>query len=265
MTMPASVPAPASLPAAFLRVPLAHRGLHDPAAGRPENTRAAVRAAVDAGYGVEIDVQPSSDGQAMVFHDEHLARLTGQGGETAARPAAELQRLRVLESDETIPTLRDILGIVAGRVPLLVEVKDQHGGMGAIDERLETVVAQDLRDYAGPVAVMSFNPHSVAAMARLAPGVPRGLTTAAYDGTDWGTTTDARRAELRGIPDYDRVGASFISHEAADLARPRVAELRSRGAGVLCWTIRSPLAEGAARKHAHNITFESYLPAVPPA
>lgn len=248
------------LPPEFLITPLAHRGLHDRARGRPENTRAAVRAAVEAGYGVEIDVQPSSDGQAMVFHDEYLGRLTGQSGEIAHRTAAELGELRVMGSDETVPTLREVLDIVAGRVPLLIEVKDQHGGMGPIDGRLEAAVAAALEGYAGPVAVMSFNPHSVAAMAQAAPAVPRGLTTAAYEGIDWGTTTEARRAELRGIPDYDRVGASFISHQAADLGRPRVAELKAKGAGILCWTIRSPEAEAAARRIAQNVTFEGYLP-----
>jgi glycerophosphoryl diester phosphodiesterase len=249
-----------ALPPAFLTHPLAHRGLHDRAQGRPENTLGAIRAAVEAGYGIEIDVQPSADGQAMVFHDEYLGRLTGQTGEIGTRTAAELGRLRVMGSAETVPTLREVLAIVAGRVPLLIEVKDQHGGMGPIDGRLETAVAAALDGYAGPVAVMSFNPHSVAAMARAAPQVPRGLTTAAYEGIDWGSTTEARRAELRGIPDFDRVGASFISHEAADLARPRVAELKAKGAGILCWTIRSPEAEAAARRVAQNVTFEGYLP-----
>lgn len=255
----------APLPSDFLTRPLAHRGLHDAARGIPENTRGAVRAAIEAGYGVEIDVQPSSDGQAMVFHDEYLGRLTGQSGETASRTAEELGRLRVLGSDETIPTLPEVLALVGGRVPVLIEVKDQHGGMGPVDERLEAAVAAVLHGYGGPVAVMSFNPHSVAAMARLAPDVPRGLTTAAFDGIDWGKTTRARRDELREIPDYDRVGASFVSHEAADLDRARVAELARRGAAVLCWTIRSPEAEARARRVARNITFEGYRPAVPVA
>lgn len=255
----------APLPPVFLTTPLAHRGLHDAAVGIPENTRAAVRAAVGAGYGIEIDVQPSSDGQAMVFHDEYLGRLTGQSGETASRTAEELGRLRVLGSDQTVPTLPEVLGLVGGRVPVLIEVKDQHGGMGPVDGRLEAAVAAALDGYSGPVAVMSFNPGSVAAMARLAPEVPRGLTTAAFDGFDWGRTTQARRAELREIPDYDRVGASFISHEAADLDRPRVADLKRQGAAVLCWTIRSPKAEARARKVAHNITFEGYRPALPAA
>jgi glycerophosphoryl diester phosphodiesterase len=260
MTTPAAVP----LPGAFVAHPLAHRGLHDPARGIPENTRAAVRAAVEAGFGIEIDVQPTADGQAVVFHDEDLTRLTGETGETAARTAAELTRLRVLGSDETIPTLPEVLGIIGGRVPLLVEIKDQHGALGPVTGPLEPAVADALRTYAGPVAVMSFNPHSVAAMARLAPDVPRGLTTAAYDEAGWPGVSAARRSQLRDIADYAGVGASFISHEAADLARPRVAGLKADGAIVLCWTIRSPEAEARARRVAQNITFEGYRPAVTP-
>jgi glycerophosphoryl diester phosphodiesterase len=261
MTPPAAV----TLPRAFVALPLAHRGLHDIARGVPENTRAAVRAAVDAGYGIEIDVQPTADGQAVVFHDEDLHRLTGESGATAARTAADLSRLRVLGSEETIPTLPEILGIVGGRVPLLVEIKDQHGAMGPVAGQLETAVAEALKTYAGPVAVMSFNPHSVAAMARLAPGIPRGLTTAAYDEAGWEAVPAARRLRLRDIADYAAIGASFISHEAADLARPRVAELKADGAVVLCWTIRSPQAEARARTVAQNITFEGYRPAATPS
>lgn len=259
MTRTPAVP----LPKAFVAQPLAHRGLHDIARGLPENTRAAVRAAVEASYGIEIDVQPSADGQAMVFHDEDLDRLTGEAGDTSARTAADLSRLRVLGSNETIPTLPEILAIVGGRVPLLVEIKDQHGALGPVAGQLEAAVANALQSYPGPVAVMSFNPHSVAAMARLAPDIPRGLTTAAYDAVDWPEVPAARRARLRDIADYADVGASFISHEAADLGSPRVAALKAEGAVVLCWTIRSPGAEATARTVAQNITFEGYMPALP--
>jgi glycerophosphoryl diester phosphodiesterase len=248
------------LPEAFLRLPLAHRALHDRARGRPENSRDAVRAAVAAGYGIEIDVQLSSDGEAMVFHDDDLDRLTAETGPVAARTAAELGAIRLTDAADGIPTLPQVLALVAGRVPLLIEIKDQTGTMGETDGRLEAAVARALQGYAGPVAVMSFNPHAVAAMARLAPGVPRGLTTSAYDAAGWAPLDPATCDRLRAIPDYDRTGAGFLSHEAADLARPRVAELKAQGAAILCWTIRSPQAEAEARRVAQNVTFEGYLP-----
>lgn len=246
------------LPAAFLDRPIAHRGYHDRAQGRPENSLAAVRAAVAAGYGIEIDLQPSADGVAMVFHDDDLARLTGRAGRVRDLTAAELGAIPLSGGDEGIPTLAQVLQTVAGRVPLLIEIKDQDGRMGPNVGPLERATAEALAGYRGPVAVMSFNPHSVAAMARLAPQIPRGLTTWSWTDDPDHPVPQALADRLRAIPDYDRTGACFISHEAADLNRPRVAALKAQGAAILCWTIRSPEAEAAARKVAHNITFEGY-------
>lgn len=250
------------LPAAFLGAPLAHRGLHDRAAGRIENSRAAVAAAVAAGYGIEIDVQRAADGEAMVFHDAALARLTGAAGLVADHDAAALGRLRLNGGDEGIPTLAEVLALVAGRAALLVEVKDQDGALGPAVGPLEARVAALLAAYDGPVAVMSFNPHAVAALAGAAPDLPRGLTTCAFDRADW-PLPDYRRAELAGIADFDRVGAGFVSHDRRDLGSPAVARLKALGVPVLTWTVRSAAEEAAARRVAGNITFEGYAAAVP--
>ncbi len=165
-------------------------------------------------------------------------------------------------SDEPVPTLRQFLDLVAGRVPLLIEIKDQTLVPGGTIGPLEAATAQALSGYAGPVALMSFNPDSVAEMARLCPALPRGLTTGSYDYQDYAPLAPDICDRLREIPDYDRCAASFISHEAADPARPRVDALKSQGARVLCWTIRSPGAERDARRIAENITFEGYLPPI---
>lgn len=250
------------LPPVFRGPPLAHRGLHQRDEGRPENSRAAFRAAIASGYGIECDVQLSADGRAMVFHDHELGRLTQEKGPLHGRTAAELCRIPLRYSNEGIPTLEEVLGLVAGRAALLIEIKDQDGAMGENTGTLELAVAADLARYGGPVAVMSFNPHAVAAFGRAAPRVPRGLTTSAYDAKNWPTLPAAVRERLRGIPDYDRVGAAFVSHEARDLHRPRVAELKAKGAAVLCWTIRSAEEEAIARRHADNVTFEAYLAAL---
>ena len=252
-----------ALPKAFCRIPIAHRALHDAGQGRPENSRAAMRAAIAAGYGIEVDLQLSSDGQALVFHDYDMARLTGQPGAIRQRTAAEATQIALLHGDgETIPTLPEVLELVAGRVPLLVELKDQDGGMGPDIGALDAAAAAALAGYSGPVAVMSFNPHSVAELARLAPDLPRGLVTESYVASNVPLSA-ATCDRLREIPDFDRVRAGFISHEAHDLARPRVQALRAAGVPVLCWTVRSPEAEAEARRYADNITFEGYLPAVP--
>ena len=251
------------LPAAFLRQPVAHRALHDLAQGRPENSRAAIRAAIAAGYGIEIDLQLSRDGVPMVFHDETLERLTPRDGWLCDLTAAELSAIPLRGGDETIPTLAEILALVAGRAPLLIELKDQTLRMAETDGRLEQATAALLASYDGPDAVMSFNPHMIARMAELAPTIPRGLTTSAYDPDDWAPLPPETCDRLRPIPDYDRTASSFISHEHTDLTRPRVAELAGQGAAILCWTIKSPQAEAQARRIAQNITFEHYPAALP--
>ena len=251
------------LPPAFLRQPIAHRALHDVTQGRPENSRAAIRAAIAAGYAIEIDLQLSRDGVPMVFHDERLERLTARDGWLCDLTATELAEIPLKGGDECIPSLTEILDLVAGRAPLLIELKDQTLRMAETDGRLEEATARALQGYEGPVAVMSFNPHCIARMATLAPGLPRGLTTSAYDPADWHPLPPETCDRLRPIPDYDRTQSSFISHEHTDLARPRVADLAVQGAAILCWTIKSPEDEAKARRIAQNITFERYAAAHP--
>jgi glycerophosphoryl diester phosphodiesterase len=252
-----------ALPSAFLTVPLAHRALHGP--GRAENSRAAVEAAVAAGYGIEIDVQLSADGCAMVFHDDTLDRLTAETGPVRARTAADLAHIPLALGGGTIPTLAEVLETVAGRVPLLIEVKDQDGAMGVNVGALERAVGIDVARYEGPLALMSFNPHSVDALRHVAPSVPRGLTTCSWRPEDWEGVPPDLCARLRDIPDLVRTGSSFISHQWSDLDRPRVQEIKAAGLPVLCWTIRSPQAEATARRVADGITFEGYTAELPAA
>lgn len=246
----------------FLRLPIAHRALHDLSAGRPENSRAAVHAAVKAGYGIEIDVQLSGDGQAMVFHDYDLQRLTHQSGLVSAYSAVDLGQIALRGGSEGIPTLTEVLHLVAGKVPLIVEIKDQDGEMGPSVGPLEAAVTTALKCYEGPVAVMSFNPHAVRTMAELAPDVPRGLVTSGFRAEHWSLSAKRRR-ELRAIPDYTNTKSSFISHDCRDLESLRVAELKAKGVPILCWTVKSPSEEADARKIADNITFEQYLAPFP--
>jgi glycerophosphoryl diester phosphodiesterase len=247
-----------ALPASLLARPIAHRGLHDRAMGVIENSPAAFARAIAAGYGIELDLQLSRDGVAMVFHDDRLDRLTGETGPVRGLSAQALGQIALAgsRSGERIPTLAEVLEQVAGQVPLLIELKDQ--GQGAGDD-LERAVAETLAGYQGDVAVMSFNPLMVAAMARLAPDLPRGITSCEFDPADWPDLSPELCARLRAIDSFDAVGASFISHDWHDLARPRVAELKARGVPILCWTVKSPEAEQIARQVAVQITFEGYL------
>ena len=247
-----------ALPRAFVARPLAHRGLHDRARGVIENSPAAFRAALAEGYGIECDVQLSSDGQAMVFHDEELDRLTAETGPVKARPAAELGLIGLTGATDTIPTLDAMLALVAGQVPLLIEIKDQSLVLGPTDGVLERAVARALDGYDGPVAVMSFNPHAVAAFHAAAPEVPVGLVTCDFAPDEWPGVPQARCADLVSMPDLGRVGACFISHDRADLQAAPVAAAKAAGHTILCWTVRSLDQERAAREIADNITFEGY-------
>lgn len=247
------------LDAQFLQTPIAHRALHDVKNGRPENSRAAIQAAIDGGYGIEIDLQLSADNVPMVFHDYDLARLARAKGLIQQKSSEELAAIPLLGGNETIPNLQEVLEIVNGHVPLLIEFKDQDGQMGENVGTLENAAAVHLNKYSGPLALMSFNPNSVAALAKLCPEIPRGLVTSAYNQKSWPHLPDHVRDHLRTIPDFTRVGACFISHEVADLNRARVSELKTEGAHIFCWTVTSPEMEAQAREVAENITFEQYL------
>ena len=250
--------APIPLTDSFLSRPIAHRGYHDIGAGRPENSRAAIRAAIEHGYGIELDLQLSKDAQAMVFHDYDLKRLTGEAGAIQQRAAHDLAKMTLLHGDESIPSFAEVLAIVSGRVALLVELKDHDGAMVPRVGALEHATAIALKDYEGDVAVMSFNPHSVAAFGNHNTGRPLGLTTEAFQQKKNTLLPAATRRYLRDIPDFDRVGASFISHDVHDLHSAAVARLKARGVPVLCWTVRSKEVEIDARKIADNVTFEGY-------
>ncbi len=252
-----------ALPPAFVTRPLAHRAYHDRAAGRPENSPEAIEAAINAGYGIEIDLQLSKDNQAMVFHDYELDRLTAKTGLIRDHSAAELGEIHLTGGGSTIPTLAQVLAQIAGRTPLLIEIKDQDHNMGPNIGPLEQATATALTGYKGPVALMSFNPHTVARMAELCPDLPRGLTTGSYDYAEYAPLTADICDALRDIPDYTRCEASFISHECQDLDRPRIRALKSQGATILCWTVKSPADEDFARRFADNITFEQYPAPIP--
>ena len=240
----------------FLERPIAHRGLWNET--RPENSLAAIRAAVAAGYGIEIDLQVSADQQAMMFHDETLDRMTDRSGWIAEQTAQRLNQLNLVGTNELIPTFAAVLKAVAGKVPLLVELKNQTLHPGSKIGPLEQAVADDLAGYEGPVAVMSFNRGMVANLARMRPDVPRGIT-----GKCWNRSGVAKD-KIAGLNDYSQLeetGSSFVSHNWRDLSMPSVTRLKAAGVPILCWTIRNPEEEATARQVADNITFERYVPA----
>lgn len=150
----------------------AHRGLHDTAAEPPvaENSMTAFRRAIEAGYGIELDVRLSSDGVLVVFHDDTLTRVTGEEGRVDSRTAAELAALSLSGTTDGIPTLQEVLDEVRGRVPLLVEIKEDGMDHSVTEQTLQT-----LTYYPGEFLIESFNPFSLAMVKKRAPHVRRGL------------------------------------------------------------------------------------------
>ena len=166
-------------------------------------------------------------------------------------------------SSDTIPTFDQVLALVAGRAPLLVEIKDQDGALGPDVGELQDRVCHAVSGYEGPVAIMSFNPHVIYAVKDRAPQIARGLVTDPFAAVDWPEVPAERRAQLAEIPDAEALALDFISHNRAGLRDAPVTRLKSGGLPILTWTIRSEAEETAARDVADNITFEGYLPARP--
>jgi glycerophosphoryl diester phosphodiesterase len=235
--------------------PIAHRGLHDLAGGVPENSLAAFEAACRAGYGIELDVQLTADGEVAAFHDWELDRLTGESGKLAARSMKELGRLPLAQSDQTIPNLGEVLSLVAGRTPLIVEIKNPLRRAVPI----EAAVNDLLLDYRGDVAVSSFNPFSLAWFARRSAKYPRGQN---YDFDPrrsvhilWRLGSALRDAPLKTISRPD-----FLVFDHRALPHRIAVRLRRLGLPILAYTVRSEPEWRAVKPHVDNIIFESFLP-----
>ena len=234
--------------------------MHDVPNGVQENSCASFEAAIKRGYGIELDLQLSSDGEEMVFHDYVLERLSHESGLLQLRTAAEIRQIRLKIGNEPIMDLSEFLELVNGQVPLLIELKGQDRALGQNVGQLEPRVAELLANYKGDAVVMSFNPHSMALMSKIAPNIPRGQTTCDFNAEFWPMLPRKRAEELTQIPDFDRVGACFISHDHRLLEATPVTALKARGVPLLCWTVRSAEQEIKARRLADNITFEGYIP-----
>lgn len=237
-------PAPAPKRVAFLRTqPFAHRGLHG--RGIVENSRAAFAAAIALGHGIECDVQSASGGEAFVFHDDRLDRLTAETGPVADLTATSLDALRLSGTWETIPRLDEMLTMVAGRVPILIEVKAKRDQIGP----LCLSVRRALEGYRGPAAVMSFNPHVGRWFADHAPRVTRGLVVTEQGKRPLRGRIERRLSLWRARPD-------FLACDVRDLPSRFAATARARGLPVLTWTVRDAGAETAAAAHADAMIYE---------
>jgi len=238
--------------------PLAHRGLHDAAAQVIENTASAFSAAVAGGYGMETDLQISADGEAMVHHDDALGRLTDGSGRLADMTAAEIKAVHFKASADRILTLGELCDLVGGRATLVLELKSHFNG----ERRLVQRTANVLANYAGPVAVMSFDPFMVEAIRNIAPGLPRGIVAERhYANHEWNGLPPSKKRRMAYLLHLPRTRPHFIAYAIKDLpaAVPLIARMIF-SFPLLTWTVRSEEDRRRAARWADQMIFEEIRP-----
>ncbi len=242
--------------------PVAHRGLHDRSRGIIENSLPAFEAAIAAGYGIECDVQLSSDGVPFIFHDDEFDRLTAAKGRSDARPIAEVQALLLTDSSppQVPPRFDAFLATVGGRTQLQIELKQQQTAAGT--KQLAASVAEALRAYTGPYTIESFDPKLLVAVRRAGVTGPLGIITYGYDEPDWESgLSSSTKFVLRHLLHWPWTRFAFISCRNVSLELPAVRLYRAFGTPVTAWTITSARDAEAALKHCDQIVFEGFLPA----
>ncbi len=242
----------------LVRRPIAHRGLHDRAAGVVENSPAAARAAMARDFAIECDVQLTADGDAVVFHDFDLGRLTGGLGRVAERRAVDLAALALSGSEDTIPTLAGFLALIDGRVPLICEVKSRFDG----DARLADRVAALATLYDGPLAIKSFDPAVIAHLRGCGLGNPLGIVAEAdYDDPEWSSLSPDARRDMAEMLHFGETRPDFLSYAADDLphAVPHLCRV-GMGMPVMTWTVRTPEQRQRAARWADQMVFEGFVP-----
>jgi glycerophosphoryl diester phosphodiesterase len=232
---------------------IAHRGLWSPN-GAPENSLGAFQAACAAGYGIELDVQLTADGEAVVFHDTDLERMTGRPGRVRDHTAADLGQLKLKGTDERIPTLFETLALVGHRAMVHVELKTPYGEVGPLEQRVHEVIM----DHAGPICVIGFNPYSHAWFADRFPGVLRGLDSYSYKRAEH--MSPAQRESFARLEHVEIARPHFLALGLDMLPSPRAAELRAQGMPVVAWTVRKPAEWEAIRDGCDNMIFEGFRP-----
>jgi glycerophosphoryl diester phosphodiesterase len=230
---------------------IAHRGLWSPD-GAPENSLGAFQAACAAGYGIELDVQLSADGEAMVFHDDDLARMTGAPGRVCDHTAADLAELRLAGSDEPIPSLMEVLALVGHRAMVHVELKTPYGRVGPLEQRVHEI----LIDHNGPVCVIGFNPYSHAWFADRFPGVLRGLDSYSYAQAPH--MAPAQREAFARLEHLSIARPHFLALGLDMLPNPKARALRAAGMPVVAWTVRDRGQWDAVKEDCDNLIFEGF-------
>ena len=238
--------------------PIAHRGLHDAARGIIENMPGAVQAAIAGNFSIEVDIQLTADGEAMVHHDDALGRLTEGSGALLGKTAAELKAVTFKSTPERMMSLGDLCTLVAGRVPLVIEVKSHFDR----DRRLVSRMAEVLSSYSGPAVGMSFDPDQVLVLRELMPLRARGIVAEReYTEEDWPEASPEQRRGMSHLRHAFRTRPHFVAYWVNELpaAAPWIAH-HVFGLPLLTWTVRTPDQRTRAARHADQMIFEGFVP-----
>jgi glycerophosphoryl diester phosphodiesterase len=233
--------------------PFAHRGLHDAAQGIIENTTTAYSRAIKAGVGIECDLQISADGEAMVFHDPELERLTKRVEKLNTLNAAEIKTVEFKGTADKIQTLSELVEQVGGKVPMLIELKTLRDGSTRLVERALEILSA----YPGPFGIMSFDPTLIAAAMKIAPDVVRGAVVMPQTEKYWlrSTAIDGKAAPL-----LETLNPDFVSYDHRGFPSRFSDGFRDAGKPVVSWTIRDQKTADFAYQHSDQITFEGFTP-----
>ena len=220
----------------------------------------AIDAAVARKFGIEVDLQLTADGEAMVHHDYELGRLTEGGGELLSKTAAELKAVAFKDTPDRMMTLGDLCARVDGRVPLVLEVKSRFNG----DRKLVTRMARVLASYRGPVVAMSFDPDQVLALRDLIPDLPRGIVAQRhYDDGEWKLLSPEKIREMTGLRHAFRTQPHFVAYWVNELPAPAPWIARNIfGCALLTWTVRTPEQRVRAQRYADQMIFEGFVPEI---
>lgn len=250
------------MPSIAFPQPIAHRGLHDRAAGVIENSRTAFERAAEAGYAIECDLQLSRDGVPMVFHDQGLERLTGREGLVRETLAADLGTYPLSGSatGDCPQTFAAFLDQIGGRVLLQVELK--HQTTPEATAALARAAMETARHYSGPLVFESFDPRLLTAVRRAGYDGPLGIITWRYDepDDDTGAPNVFRDFALRHLLHWPMTRFDFVSCDKTALNLPAIRLFRALGKPVTAWTIRSQGEADAALSEADQLVFEGFAP-----
>jgi glycerophosphoryl diester phosphodiesterase len=238
--------------------PVAHRGLHDISRGVVENMPAAAEAAIAGNFAIECDIQLTADGEAMVHHDDELGRLTEGSGALLQKTAAELKAAPFKATEEKMMTLAEFCRLIAGRVPLVIEVKSHFDG----DRRLVRRMAETLSSYSGPAVGMSFDPDQIVALRELIPDRPHGVVAERrYTAEEWPAASPAQRSDMTHLRHFFRTRPDFVAYWVNELPSPAPWIARHVfGCPLLTWTVRTAEQRARAARHADQMIFEGFRP-----